>query len=170
MENRNPNFSTWEGQNAWESDTNNRLNNKSIIKQRGWKFYQSNEFDNKVRHTDSFLYDCKNNVFRVDYKTVTWNSKNDIGKNSKFVVNVTCFEINGDYNPVYYFIFIGKDAEYAYFVQKDKIITDEIKSIILSGTYGDYGHFSFCKTKYKNSSDYILFKNEYIRNNADLTI
>lgn len=169
MENRNPNFSTWEAQNAWESYINNKLNNKPIIKERKWNFIQSSEFDNRYRHTDSFLYYDKN-AFRVDYKAVTWNSKNDKGKDSNFVVNVTCFEINGDYNPVYYFIFIGKDAEYAYFVQKDKIITDEIKSVILSGTYGDYGHFSFRESKYDNSPDYILFKNEYIKNNADLTI
>lgn len=170
MENRNPNCSTWEAQNAWEGNTNNGLNDNPIIKKLGLKFYQSNEFDNKIRHTDSFLCDCNNNVFRVDYKTVTWNSKNDKGKNSNFVVNTTCFELNGDYNPVHYFIFVGEHTEYAYFVQKNKIITDEIKSVILSRIYGDYGYFSFYKTKNKNSSDYVLFKNEYIKNNADLII
>ena len=79
MENRNPNFSTWEAQNAWESYINNKLNNKPIIKEREWKFIQSSEFDNRYRHTDSFLYYDKN-AFRVDYKAVTWNSKNDKGE------------------------------------------------------------------------------------------
>ena len=163
----NPNFNTWLEQNAWEADMCAKLNNGFNVQNIKYYFVPSNDFENRYRHTDCFLCDSNNkhNIHRVDFKTVKWNSKSDHGANSRFSVNVTCFGINSN-NPTQIFIFIGEKAEYAYFVSADKIITDEIKSVICSGNYGNYGYFSFNKTKYENSSDYILFENDYIKNNA----
>lgn len=165
MENRNPNFNTWEEQYNWEKYICDILNNIFKKQNINYHFEQSSEFENKFRHTDCFLCDLNGNKFRIDFKTVKWNSKTDLGAYSRFSINDNCFSIN-DNNPTQIFVFIGKNAEYAYFVTANKIIKDEIKSVICSGKYGKYNYFSFNKTKYKKSHDYILFENDYIKNAA----
>ena len=165
MENKNPNFKTWQNQNNWEKYICNTLNDDFKKQNMNCHFEPSSEFENKIRHTDCFLCNSNGDKFRIDFKTVKWNSPTDRGAHSNFSINANCFSIN-DNNPTQIFVFIGERAEYAYFVTANKIITDEIKFVICSGKYGKYNYFSFNKTKYENSYDYILFENDYIKNAA----
>ena len=159
----NPNFKTWEEQNAWEVYIIEKFNN--LLNPFGWHFKQSTEFENINRHTDAFLIDCNGDNFRMDLKTVKWNSNSDKGCNSNFVVNITNFPIKCK-NPIQCFCFVGENAEYAYFVAADKIFKDEIISVIRNNEYGEYEYFSYHKSKREDGSGYILFYNEYIKNNS----
>ena len=161
--NTNPNFLTFAKQNEWEKYICERLNKKFLE----CRFTTSSPFENMYRHTDAFLCIGNNNVFRIDFKTVDWKSNiTNKGANSNFVINTTCFPSNGCNNPTDIFVFVGEYAEYAFFVYAKDIFTNEIMDVINRKAYGKYEYFYFNKSQYDNGKDYIVIKNEYIREKA----
>ena len=160
--NTNPNFLKFDEQNKWEKYICERLNERFPE----CKFTPSSSFENMHRHTDAFLCDANNNKFRIDFKTVAWEYPTDRGANSNFVINTTCFPSNGCNNPTEIFIFVGKEAEYAFFVVANDIFTNEIMDVIDKKKYGKYEYFYFNKSEHPNGKDYIVIKNEYIRKKA----